>query len=144
MPVLSGTKARNRAALFGSIAGLLTLVGCSGARELQQPLRPGQVRADERRAFACFMQQLPSLLREDYGSFHSIDGGLTDSWYASPENSRYYIRDVGGRVEFYVAGKSPPREAMIICADSCGDFVVSYAKNVKDCNARTEEPRWHP
>ena len=51
------------------------VVGCSGIRELDLPLRPDEVRADDRRAFECFTQQLPNLLRADYGSFYWMDGG---------------------------------------------------------------------
>ena len=58
--------------------------------------------------------------------------------------SRYYVRDTGTRVEFYVAAKEPSRGAGVLCADSCGKFVVSYAKDAKDCDAKPEETRWHP
>jgi hypothetical protein len=126
------------------LALALPLLGCSGIRELDPPLRPDEVRDDERRAFECFAEQLPNLLRANYGSFHWMDGGVSDSWYAKPEHSRYYVHDLGTRVEFYAAGKAPPRGAGVVCADGCGSFVVSYPKDDKDCHAKPEKTGWHP
>ena len=41
-----------------------------------------------------------------------MDGGVTDDpWYVDFAHSRYYVRDTGTRVEFYVAAKEPSRGA---------------------------------
>jgi hypothetical protein len=109
----------------------VAVVGC-GPRQFQFPPGPGVVKPDERRAFECFTEQLPNMLHETYGSFHWPDGGVSDSWFAKPKHSQYYVCDTGARVEFYVAGKTPPRdqgsEFITVCMDGCGAFLVSYAK----------------
>jgi hypothetical protein len=132
------------------LVALVLLLGCSSIHEVELPLRPDEVPAAERRAFECFQQQLPSLLRDANG----LDAPdhrphpYADAFFTSPANWRYYVRDRGQRVEFFAHANQPPLRwpdgTITVCFDSCGAFVVSYPKDAKDCDAKPEGARWPP
>lgn len=122
---------------------LLTACGAS-VRSLEWPLQPGVIRDDERRAFECFTERLPTLIRESRGMNRSdYVPQPMDSYFTDPMNQRYYVRDEGNLVQFLVVTRSPPPTPVngirAICMDGCGAFIVSYSKDASACEAHPVE-----